>query len=305
MTVTPFRRGNDYDVGETITLTATPSAPSMFVGWSGISTGDLLATTSPVTVRLTVGDTTVRARFASLVPLAEGMVGFWRGETDATDLIGGHSGTFFIGSTPTTPSVTVWGKVGGAFNFHGKAHVRVPDAAALRPAQMTAEAWVFPTVASGFNTVIARGSSTNFDDTWYLGVTSGIPQFFSHGSNLVAAPSAIPMNQWTHLAITFDGTTKRLYVNGAQVASQGGLGGLVYDPAPVPVTIGADLTANAPSDFFTGLVDEVSLYNRALTINEVFDIYNADFIGKDVTRPILHRLPLCRMRLPAVVIHSS
>ena len=88
------------------------------------------------------------------------------------------------------------------------------------------------------------------------------------------------MNQWTHLAISFDGTTKRLYVNGAQVASEGGLGGLVYDPAPIPVTIGADWTAGAPSDFFNGLVDEVSLYGRALTPAEISWIVAAGPAGK-------------------------
>src|SRR3954453_4632576 len=60
-----------------------------------------------------------------------------------------------------------------------------------------------------------------------------------------------------------------VYVNGAQVASKRGLGALIYEPAPVPVTIGSDWGFNASSARFTGFVDEVALYNRALTINEV------------------------------------
>ena len=283
VTVTPFQR--DYGRGEPVTLTAVPSAPSIFVGWSGISTGDLVATTSPATVTVPSGDTTVRARFAAPVPLAQGMVGFWRGETDASDLIGGHSGTFYTGQTATAPSVTPWGKVGGAFDFDGTVYVQVPSAAALKTPQMTAEAWVSPAAPTGFNAVIACGSSRDGGDTWYLGVTSGTPQFYSHGGDLLPAPSAIPMNRWTHLAITFDGTTKCLYVNGVQVASQGGLGALAYDPAPVPVTIGADWAFNAPADVFTGWVDEVSLYDRALTRDEILDIYNADIAGKNHSAP--------------------
>jgi hypothetical protein len=213
------------------------------------------------------------------------MVGFWRGETDASDLIGGHAGTFYTGQTPTTPSVIPGGKVGGAFKFNRTVYVQVPNSAALKPPQMTAEAWVSP-AATGFNAVIACGSSTGGLLTWYLGVTGGTPQFISHGSDLLAAPSAIPMNQWTHLAISFDGTTKRLYVDGLMVASKGGLGPLVYDPA-VPVTIGAAWEDNQPADVFTGLVDEVSLYDRALTSGEIFDIYNADIAGKNVTAPYI------------------
>ena len=229
----------------------------------------------------------MRARFASPVPLTEGMVAFWRGETDATDLIGGHSGTFYTGNTPTTPSVTAWGKVGSAFAFDGTTHVQVPDAPGLRPSQITLEAWVCPTVLSStsYQTVIGRGSSTGTTETWWLGVLNGIPQFFSHGTVLLAGPAAIPLNGWTHLAVTFDGATKVMFVNGIQVATQGGLSTLAYDPAPVPVTIGSAWQNNAPADLFSGLIDEVSLYDRALTCDEVFDIYNADFVGKNVTAP--------------------
>jgi hypothetical protein len=287
----------------------------VFVGWSGISTGDLLATTNPGTVTMTA-DTTVRARFASPVPLAEGMVAFWRGESDATDLIGGHSGTFFTGTTPTAPSITVWGKVGSAFAFTGTNYVRVPDAPGLQPPQITLEAWVFLTVLSStsYQTVIGRGSSTAVSEQWWLGVLNGIPQFFTHSSVLLKGPTAIPLNAWTHLAATFDGATKVLYVNGIPVGSQGGLGALAY--APVPVGIGTTWQDNAPTDLFNGvqvtsgattlgpgydtrplflgrdnengkqtnflqgLIDEASLYNRALAAAEIASIYNAGPAGK-------------------------
>ena len=104
------------------------------------------------------------------------------------------------------------------------------------------------------------------------------------GELLLQVP-AIPLKAWTHLAISFDGSTKRLYVNGAQIALQRGLGALIYEPAPVPVTIGSDWGFNASSADFHGLVDEIALYDRALSLNEVFEIYSADFKGKDVTRP--------------------
>ena len=178
VTVTPFQR--DYGLGEPVTLTAMPSAPSVFVGWSGISTGDLVATTNGHRT-VTAADTTIRARFAAPLPLPEGMVAFWRGETDATDLIGGHSGTFFTGSTPTAPSITVWGKVGSAFAFTGTNYVQVPDAPSLQPPQITLEAWVFPTVLSSTSrqTVIGSGTPIDTAATWSLGVLNGIPQFSS------------------------------------------------------------------------------------------------------------------------------
>jgi hypothetical protein len=284
VTVSPIQR--NYGLGEPVTLTAAPTAPSVFAGWSGISTGQLLPTTNPVIIPMTAGDITVRARFASPVPLAQGMVAFWRGETDATDLISGYSGAFYTGTTTTTPSVTAWGKVGGAFSFDGTTYVQVPAAPALLPPQITLEAWVYPTtVSTVYQTVIGCGSPASANQTWWLGILNGIPEFISHGSAILAGPAAVPLNTWTHLAATFDGATKVLYVNGTQVASQGRLGALTSDPAPVPVTIGAAWQASAPADLFTGLIDEISLYDRALTCDEIFDIYNADIAGKNTAAP--------------------
>ena len=63
------------------------------------------------------------------------------------------------------------------------------------------------------------------------------------------------------------------------------LGALVYDAAAVPVTIGSDWARTLSSARFNGRIDEVALYNRALTADEVLGIYNADFLGKDFSRP--------------------
>jgi hypothetical protein len=280
-----------YASGESVILTAAPAAPSIFVGWAGDLAADQLgSTTNPLTVSLTASKT-VRARFASTIPLPPGLVAFWRGETDATDMIGGHDGTFFAGNAAVPPSITPSGKIGAAFSFDGTVHVRVPHSPELTPAQITAEAWIFPTLQSGdHQTVIARGSPTNEDDAWWMGVFNGRPRFWSKhvgptGMMLLEAPFAIPLNAWTHLAISFDGATKCLYVNGAQVGLQRGMSPLVYEPAPVPVTIGSDWGFGTSSARFTGLVDEVALYNRALTMNEIFVIYAADRAGKDVSRP--------------------
>jgi hypothetical protein len=273
VTVTPMKLS--YGLGETVTLTAVPFPPSVFVGWSG----DLISPDNPATLTMD-RNKTVRTKFASAVPLFPGLIALWRGETDASDLIGGHHGKFFVGADETAPSVMASGKVGGAFNFDGTIHVRVPDSPTLKPAQITAEAWVFPTAPSGGpHTIIARG---NFGNTWDLRLTNNSPEFWSHGGQGLSGLSAIPLNEWTHLAISFDGAAKRIYVNGIEVASHGESRALVYDGAPVPVTIGSDYEGSV---LFSGRIDEVALYNRALTADEVLSIYNADFLGKNFSQP--------------------
>jgi len=104
VTVAPMKLS--YDRGETVTLTAMPVAPSALIGWAGdLNIGDLVSTTNPVSFVMS-GSKTVRARFASAIPLPAGLVAFWRGETDATDLIGGHNGVFFAGTSAVAPSIT-------------------------------------------------------------------------------------------------------------------------------------------------------------------------------------------------------
>jgi len=240
------------------------------------------------------------------VTLPADLVAWWRGEPASTgivvvsDIIGNHDGGFFIGNTAANPVYTPDGKVGSAFSFDGTLYVRVPDAAELRPDEMTAEAWIFPVLLSSVHpTIIARGSSINQKVAWWMGLLNGKPRFYSShvGSRdlmWVEAPSAIPLNEWSHLAISFDGTVKRLYVNGVQVAIQERMGALDYDRTPVPITIGSDWTTNNSSERFIGRIDEVALYRRALSSDEVFALADAGGAGKNTVSPYINspsRLP--------------
>lgn len=282
--VSPFHE--TYAVGETVTLTAIPSSPNSFDHWSGSLSGSV----NPSTLVLTATKS-VTAHFI-YVPVPPGLIAWWRGEADASDLIAGHHGAFYVGAAVVGPSVTPSGLVGGAFEFDGSVHIRVPGESDLRPARLTVETWVFPTVQSASpQTIVARGSASNDDNAWSLSILNGRPRFstitLGFGAHLIDAPNPLPLNEWTHLAITFDGYTKSLYVNGALARSESGFGPLYYDPAAVPVTIGSDWAANASSDRFTGRLDEVSLYGRALTGGEIATIASAARLGKSLTQPYI------------------
>ena len=73
------------------------------------------------------------------------------------------------------------------------------------------------------------------------------------------------MNTWTHLASTFDGSTVRLFVNGVQVGEPGADRSLCRRPRP--------RCRSAPTlyttEYFAGLIDEVRIYNRALSAAEI------------------------------------
>ena len=80
----------------------------------------------------------------------------------------------------------------------------------------------------------------------------------------VYGPTALTANTWAHLAATYDGATMRLYVNGAQVASQAQTGAIATSTNPLQ--IGGD---SLYGGYFAGQIDEVRIYDRALNIAEI------------------------------------
>jgi hypothetical protein len=82
-------------------------------------------------------------------------------------------------------------------------------------------------------------------------------------SNLVA-PSPLATNTWTHLAATYDGSTIRLYVNGTQSASRVQAGAITTSTQAL--TIGGNPLFGA---YWTGAIDEVRVYGRALSAGEI------------------------------------
>src|SRR5438128_2510813 len=131
---------------------------------------------------------------------------------------------------------------------------------------MTLEAWVYPTVApTGWRAVIDKNV-----DRYYLMASSDqgnrpvIGGTWAAGNQNTVGPSVLAVNTWTHLAATFDGATVRLYVNGAQVASQ--VQTTPLKPTTGTLQIGAD---SYTGENFVGQIDEVRIYNRALSQAEI------------------------------------
>jgi hypothetical protein len=110
--------------------------------------------------------------------------------------------------------------------------------------------------------------------------TPGVGGTWAAGNQNTVAPSVLPVNTWTHLAATFDRTTVRLYVNGAQVASQAQTTLLTTSTATLQ--IGGDVYG----ENFAGRIDEVRIYNRALSAAEIQgDMITAVGSPPDTTPP--------------------
>src|SRR5262245_11828598 len=174
------------------------------------------------------------------------------------------------------------GKYGSALSFNGtNARIDVADAASLDlTSGMTLEAWVNPAVSvTGWRDILYKGN-----DNYYLeasstnggrpavGVIAGGVYGEAYGS------AALPINTWTHLAATYDGTAVKLFVNGTQVASTARTG--LIQTSTSPLQIGGD---SLYGQYFQGLIDEVRIYNHALSLAEIVQDMNTAIGGSSPT----------------------
>jgi hypothetical protein len=176
------------------------------------------------------------------------------------------------GNTGTLAGGTAWstaGRFGKAVSFDGVNDlVSVADAATLDlTTGMTIEAWVNPSALSAWRTVALKALPGGL--AYALYAHDGAPRpagtINTGGSDVSAIGTTAPaLGAWTHLAVTFDGGTLRLYVNGGLVGTQAAAGAL--RTSADALTIGGN---GVWSEWFAGLIDEVRIYNRALTQGEI------------------------------------
>jgi hypothetical protein len=220
-----------------------------------------------------------------------GLVSWWTGDGTAADLMTRNNATMFNGVTFAP------GMVGQAFSFDGvddRVQVTDSESESLKlTASLTIEAWVlvdsFPTAPAVSGHIIHRGDDRGGLDPYQLCVTAeGFLEFRIDSVDVrVILNAPIVLGQLIHVAATLDDATgaMRLYENGTMVAERFTTIRPFrdLDPASNP-SIGIGNHGGYPTTphkmFFDGLIDELSLYNRALTAEEVQSIYNAGSDGK-------------------------
>jgi hypothetical protein len=210
-----------------------------------------------------------------------GIVAWWTGEGDAKDIVGHDDGV--IEGGVTFPS----GKVGRGFRFDGAKGTLVrassqgfPSGASPR----TVEFWTRLEPDSNADTVDMAGfgyGPASQGQVYYV-----FPEVDKYDGRLTFSGGGLAFDlltqadfrdgQWHHVAVAYDGAIVTIYADGAQVSS----GSFQLDTGTTGgACIGGSCIGDAIQSL-TGDIDEVTLYNRALSPGEVQGIYNAGDAGK-------------------------
>jgi hypothetical protein len=287
-------------VSNTITVTATAS-DNVAVGdvqfqLDGVNLGADL-TTAPYSISWNTAtasngshnltaiarDTSHNSTTSAVVPVAVnntvtgppsgGLIGYWNFDEGSGSIAhdtsgGGHNGTV-NGAAWTT------GKINTGLTFNGSSNSVITPAMALGGA-FSVSAWVNPSVAPQVGYV--RIAETNYASGFYLGTDTTGTRYkliVNGGSGVTGscgygcAEGGTISSGWHLVTATFDGATARLYVDNAVVGSD-------TFTAPsntnLPLNIGISYVGSGYG--WNGTIDEVRLYNRALTAAEVNAIFN-------------------------------
>lgn len=204
--------------------------------------------------------------------ISNGLVGWWNLNGSVNDTSGNNNNGTNNGATATTGQN---GQVNGAYSFNGTSSlISLPNAAAISGNNpYTLSAWIQPTdITISNHGILGWGAWGTINGvtafrTQNEGGINGLRMYWWNNDLAGSAPS-LADGRWHHVLTEFDGSTRSIYVDGALIAS---------DNPPVHNAVAADVNIGRTdgAEYFVGSIDDVRIYNRALSASEVQALHAA------------------------------
>lgn len=210
---------------------------------------------------------TPERRVYSPGPLAPNTTYYWR--VDESNAAGATPGPLWSFTTGDRPGIGP-----AALTFDGTTHVAdlgTSDALRIAGGAITVEARIRPTAwrANTYEGSVVNMEQNGPDNGYAIRVGAGgrVNVLLGSGSwhEATSPAGALVLDQWQHVAATYDGATIRVYVDGVQVAQAAG----AFALAPSTARLVAGGSQNNPSRTFPGGIDEVRVWNVARSAAEI------------------------------------
>jgi hypothetical protein len=229
----------------------------------------------------------------SCVSVPTGIVSWWPGEGNGNDVAGSNPGTVNSGVSYSA------GEVGQAFNFNGTSGTIVVPASGTMNVGLsnglTVECWIKPADLTVRHPIVEWGNGSSIGVHFYVShgwfderpgnLMANIAEGSGNWHPILTGPGLLNTTNLQHVALTYDKAsgTAKLYLNGAVVANEN-LGSFTPQTS-YPMYVGQRPSDNSVA-LYSGLMDELSVYGRALSPTEIQGIYNAGTSGKCPGQPI-------------------
>ncbi|MHC4157646.1 MAG: LamG-like jellyroll fold domain-containing protein [Planctomycetota bacterium] len=208
---------------------------------------------------------------ASLANADPNLVSWWK-----FDEVSGRKAYDSAGDNDGDVSGATWttGQIDGALSFSGIGDgVLIQDSPELSPPKITIAVWIYPNDISRNFQIVSKFSPGNpeylFDNRANNDALRLASTFGGTWDELYSNDAVLTAGTWQHVAVTWDGSTGVFYVNDIN-AGQDTSSGDLPDLAS-PVTIGYKHYGSRR--YFNGLIDDVRIYNRALSAGEIRQLY--------------------------------
>ena len=196
-----------------------------------------------------------------------GLVGYWDFEEGTgiraeDNSINNNHGTLTLGPTWTG------GRVGGGLSFDGENDYVDINSAVISGTPFTLCTWYNMSASNGGTTPVWVGSTANDTNNYQFEIdSSSLIRFHTSGDTNADYTFSSSLNTWYHVCGVVSGSVKILYFNGQNVAN-----GTFANNTVNRTAIGRKSTPT-PSGYFTGKIDEVRIYDRALSATEIYNLY--------------------------------
>ena len=219
--------------------------------------------------------------YQNVEELPEDVIGWWNFDNNLNDISDYKNNGEKSGNIQYVDGVS-----GQAIRLDGNSYVKIPSTESLNVSdEITIISWVrwdiTPVSGDNWANIVfkSENNGATHDGAYRLQHSQTNSQFefaietyiegydWLFGSSWVVAPSK---NTWYHVACTYDGSEKVMYINGNKVGSEN-TNGKIKASDEKPLYIGSA----GNSRYFTGTIDEVQIYERALSASEVSEIYES------------------------------
>jgi hypothetical protein len=223
--------------------------------------------------------------------LFDDLIGWWRLDDGAGLIAHDSSARGNDGTLNGLDQVNAWiaGRGGTGLAVEGAGYVNVPDSPSIDSIteQVTIAGWGYlEGTIMDYATIASREDQTTIDQHYHISFDGmEFPTCFvktENGAVRLTQQTAAARGTWIHIACTYDGSTGRLYVDGQPISGLGAqsvAGRFVADTTPFILGGNGNGPDTGVSERFPGRVDEIMLYRRALSANEIAQLHAGVLFG--------------------------